>query len=132
MLLKCYMGKNIFTKTIILTVVLYGCEAGSLTLREECRLGVFENRILRRIFGLKMDENGEWRRFHNEELHSLYCSPNIVRVIKSSTLRWADHVARVEQGRSSFKIITGTHTGKRLSGRSRRRFEDNIRMYGDY
>ena len=69
-------------KTIILSVVLYGCETSSLTLREECRLRVFENRILRRMFGPKRGENGEWRRLHNEELHSLYRSPNIVRVIK--------------------------------------------------
>ena len=62
-------------------VVLYGWETWSLTLREECRLRVFENRILRRIFGPKRDENGEWRRLHNEELHSLYRSPNIVKVI---------------------------------------------------
>jgi hypothetical protein len=70
-------------KTTILSVVLYGCKTWSLTLREECRLRVFENRILRRIFGPKRNENGEWRRLHNEELHSLYRSPNIVRVIKS-------------------------------------------------
>ena len=68
-------------KTIILPVVLYGCEAWSLTLREESRLRVFENRILRRIFGSKKDVNGEWRRLHNEELHNLYRSLNIVRVI---------------------------------------------------
>ena len=86
-------------KTITLPVVLYGCETRSLTLREESRLRVFENRILRRIFGPKMDENGEWRRFHNEELHNLYRSPNIVRVIKSRRLRWAGHVARMEKGR---------------------------------
>ena len=70
-------------KTIILPVVLYDCETWSLRLREERRLRVFENKILRRIFGPKRDENGEWRRLHNEELHSLYRSPNIVRVIKS-------------------------------------------------
>ena len=71
------------------------CETWSLTLREESRLRVFGNRILRRIFGPKRDENGEWRRLHNEELHSLYRSPNIVRVIKSRRLRWAGHVARM-------------------------------------
>ena len=82
-------------KTIILPVVLYGCETRSLTLREERRLRVFENRILRRIFGPKRDENGEWRRLHNEELHRLYRSPNIERVIKSKRLRWADHVVKM-------------------------------------
>ena len=74
-------------KTIILQVVLYGCEAWSLTLREESRLRVFENRILKRIFGPKRDENGKWRRLHNEELHILSRSPNIVKVIKSRRLR---------------------------------------------
>ena len=83
------------------------CETWSLTLREESRLRVFENRILRRIFRPKRDENGEWRRLHNEELHSLYRSPNIVRVIKSRRLRWAGHVARMEEGRSAFNILTG-------------------------
>ena len=76
----------------ILPVVLYGCETWSLTLREESRLKVFENMILMRIFGPKRDENGDWRRLHNEELNSLYLSPNIVRVIKSRRLRWAGHV----------------------------------------
>ena len=71
------------------------------------RLRVFETRILRPIFGPKRDEKGEWRRLHNEELHSLYRSPNIVRVIKSRRLRWAGHVARMEESRSAFKILTG-------------------------
>ena len=87
-------------KTIILPVMLYVCEAWSLTLREKRRLRVFENRIPRRIFGPKRDENGEWRRLHNEEFHSLYRLPNIVRVIKSKRLRWAVHIARMEEGRS--------------------------------
>ena len=94
-------------KTIILPVVLYGCEA----LREECRLRVFENRIMRLISRAKRDENEEWRRLHNEELHSLYRSPDIVTVIKTRRLRWAGHVARMEEGRSSFTILTGKPTG---------------------
>ena len=65
-------------------------------------LRVFENRILRHIYGFKRDENGEWRRLYNEKLHSLYCSPNIVSVIKSRRLRWAGHIARVEESRSAF------------------------------
>ena len=103
-------------------VVLYGCEAWSLTLRKECRPRSFENIILRRIFEPKRDENGEWRRLHNEELHSLFRSPNIVRVIKSRRLRWAGHVARMEEVRSALKIFTGTPTGKRPSGRPRHRW----------
>jgi hypothetical protein len=81
-------------KTIILLAVLYGCETWSLTLREEPRLRVFENRVLRRIFGPKRDEvTGEWRKLHNEELHNLYSSPDIIRQIKSRQMRWAGHVA---------------------------------------
>ena len=91
-------------------IVLYGCEALYLTLREERRLRVIENKILRRIFGPKSDENGEWGRLQNEELHGLYRSPNIVRVIKSRRLRWAGHVARMEESRSAFKIVTGRPT----------------------
>ena len=91
--------------------MLYGCKPWSLTLTEECRLRVFEDKILRRIFGPKRNVNGEWRRLHNEEFHSLVRSPNIVKVIRSTGLRWAGHVARMEEGRSAFKILTGT--GKR-------------------
>jgi hypothetical protein len=81
-------------KTIILPVVLYGCEILSLTLREEHRPRVLENRVLRRIFGPKRDEvTGEWWKLHNEELHILYSSPNIIRQIKLRRLRWAGHVA---------------------------------------
>jgi hypothetical protein len=82
--------------TIILPDVSYGCETLSLTLREERRLKVFENCVLRRIFGLKRDKiTGKSRKLHTEELHDLYCSPTIVRVIKSRRIRWAGHVARM-------------------------------------
>ena len=81
-------------KTIILPFVLYGCETWSLTLREEHRLMMFENKVLRKIFGAKRDEiTGEWRKLHNAELHALYSSPNITRSLKSRRLRWAGHVA---------------------------------------
>jgi hypothetical protein len=83
-------------KTIILPLVLYGCETWSLTLRKEHRLRVFENRVLRRIFGPRKDEvTGEWRKLHNEELHDLYSSPSIIRIIKSRRMGWAGHVARM-------------------------------------
>jgi len=85
---------------MILPVVLYGCETWSLTLREERRLRVFENRVLRKIFGPRKDEiTGEWRKLHNEELKNLYSSPNIVRVTKSRRIRWAGHVALMGERR---------------------------------
>jgi len=87
-------------RTIILPVVLYGCEAWSLTLREERKLRVFENIVLMRIFGRRRDEvTGEWRRLHKEELSDLYSSPNIVRVIKSGRMRWTGHVTRMGEER---------------------------------
>ena len=81
-----------------------------------------------RIFGPKRDANGEWRMLQNEKLHNLYRLPNIVRMIKFRRLRWAGHVVRIEEGRSSFKIVTNTPTGNTSLGRPRRRWEDNIRM----
>ena len=89
-------------------VVLYGCETWSLTLREEHRLRLFENGMLRRIFGPRMDGvTEEWRKLHNEGLNDLYSSPNIVRVIKSRRMRWAGHVARMEEGRGMHEVFGG-------------------------
>ena len=88
---------------MILPVVLYGCDTWSLTLREERRLRVFENRVLRRIFGLKRDEvTGEWRKLHNEEINDLYTSPNVVRMIKQKRMRRAGHVARMGERREAY------------------------------
>ena len=93
---------------IIWPVFLYGCETWSLTLREERWLRVFENRVLRRIFGPKRDEvTGEWRKLHNEELNDLYCSHNIVRMIKSRRMRWARHVARMGERKSIYRVLVG-------------------------
>jgi hypothetical protein len=114
-------------RTIILPVVLYGCETWSLTLREEQRLRVFENRVLR-IFGPKRDEvTGEWRRLHNEELNNLYSSPHIIRVIKPRRMRWAGPVARMREKRGAYRILVGRPEGRRPLGRPRRRWEDNIK-----
>jgi len=115
-------------RTIILPAVLYGCETWSLTLREERKLRVFENMVLRRIFGPRRDEvTWEWGRLHNEELNDLY-SPNIVRVIKSRRMRWAVHVARMGEERGAYRILVGKPEGKRPLGRPRHRWADNIRM----
>jgi hypothetical protein len=99
--------------------VLYGCETWSLTLREECRLRVFENKVLRRIFGPKRDEvTGEWRRLHNKELYALYSSPStIIRVIKSRRLRWAGHVTRMGERRGAYRALVGKPEGRRPLGR---------------
>jgi len=109
-------------RTITLPVVLYGCETWSLTLREERRLRVFENRVLRRVFGPKRDKvTGEWRRLHNKELSDLYSLPNIVWVVKSRRMRWAGHVARMRQGRGMHRVLVVRPEGKRPLGRPRRR-----------
>jgi hypothetical protein len=116
-------------RTIILPVVLYGCETWSLTLTEEQRLKVFENRVLSRIFGPKRnEETRDWRRLYNEELNDLYSTPNIIRVIKSRRIRWAGHVARMGEKRGAYRILVGRPEGRRPLGRPRRRWEDNIKM----
>jgi hypothetical protein len=104
-------------------VVLYGCETWSLTLREEHRLRVFENRKLRRIFGPnRVEVIGGWRKLHNEELHKLYCSPSIIRITKSRRMRWAGHVARMGQKRNAYRILVGKQKEKRPIGKPRCRW----------
>jgi hypothetical protein len=96
---------------------------------KEHRLRVFENRVLRRIFGPKRDEvTGEWRKLHNEELHDLYSSPTIVRVIKSIRMRWAGNLARMGERRGVYRVLVWKPEGKRPLGRPRHRWEDNIKM----
>jgi hypothetical protein len=113
----------------MLLVVLYGCETWSLTLREGRRLRVFENRVLRRKFGLKRHEvTGEWRKLHNGELHDLYSSHTIVWVIKSRRMRRAGYVDRMEEGRGVYRFLEGKSEGKRPVGRPRHRWEDNINL----
>jgi len=97
-------------------------------LREERKLRVFENMVLRRIVGPRSDEvTGKWRRLHNEELNDLYSSPNIVRMIKSRRMRWAGHVSRMGEERGVYRVLVGKPEGKRPLGRPRRRCVDNIR-----
>jgi hypothetical protein len=102
----------------------------SLTLREEHRLRVFENRVLLRIFGPKRDEvTGGWRKLHNEELLNLHSSPNTIRMINSRRMRWAGHVARMGEKRNAYRILMGKPEGRRQFGRRRRRWVDNIKMH---
>ena len=126
------LSKNVkikINRTISFPVVLYGYETWSLTLRKERRLRTYENRVLRRIFGPKRDEvTGKRRKLHNEELNDLYCSTNIVRVIKLRIMRWAGHVASMGDRRGVYRGLVGKHEGKRTLGRPRCRWVNNIKM----
>jgi hypothetical protein len=116
-------------KTIILPVILYECETWPLTLREEHRLRVFDNKVLRRIFGPKKDEViGGWRKLHNKELRDLCFLPSIIRIIKSRRMRWAGHVAPMGEKRNVYKLLVGKPEGKRPLGRPSSRWVDNIKM----
>jgi hypothetical protein len=114
------LSKNLQIKiyrNIILPVVLYRCETWLLTLREKRRPRVFENRVLRRVFGPKRDEvTGAWRKLHNEELNDLYSLSNIVRVVKSRRMRWAGHVARIGEDSGVHRVLVGKPEGKRPLG----------------
>jgi hypothetical protein len=100
-----------------------------LTLSEEDRLRVFENSVLRKIFGPKRDQvTGEWRKLQNEELRYLYSSLSIIKIMKSRRMRWAGHVARMGEMRNAYRLLVGKPEGKRPLGRPRRRWMDNIRM----
>jgi hypothetical protein len=107
---------------------LYQYETWSLTLREEHRLKVFENRVLKRIFGPKRDEvMGDRRKLHNGELHNLYSSPDIIRQIKSRRMRWAGHVAQMGEGRNMYRFLVRNSKAKRPLERPRHRWEDGIK-----
>ena len=114
--MKKILFKFVFIKLVLKrgnshkTSVVGTYETWSVTLREECKLRIFENRILRGIFGSKRDENVEWKKLHSEERHSFYRSQYIVRVNKTGRLRWAGNVARIEEGRRTYKILTGKPT----------------------
>jgi hypothetical protein len=110
---------------IKLVILQYECETWSLTLREEHRLRVSENRVLRKIFGPKKEVDGSWRKLHNDELHSLYSSPNIIRVIKSRRMRLAGHASRMGKGRGVYRVLVRRPEGKKPLGRPRRRWEYN-------
>jgi len=102
---------------------MYGCETWSLTLREERRQRVFENRVLRRIFEPKRNElTGEWRKLHNEELNDLYCSLKIDQMMKSRRMRWVGHVARMCEKRGVYSVLEGTREGKIPLGRHKTRW----------
>jgi hypothetical protein len=105
------------------------CETWSLTLREERRLRVFENKVLRRIFRYKTDElTGEWVKLHNEELNDLYSSPNNIWVIKPRRMKWTGHVARVGEMSGLYRVLVGKTEGKRPLGRTKLSWDHNINI----
>ena len=126
------LSKNLKIKIYritVLSLVLYGCETWLLTLTEERRMRLSENRVLKNIFWPKRDKvTGQWRKLHNEELNLLYCSPSIFRVIKSRGMRWAGHVAGMGEGRRVYRTYVWKPERKIPLGRSRCRWEDNIKM----
>jgi hypothetical protein len=117
------LSKNVKVRiynTIILPVVLYGCETWSLTLREEHKLRVFQSKVLRRIFGLKRDGVTEGRRkLHKEELHNFYSWPSVIRIIKLRRIRWTGHTVRMGEKRTMYRLLVGKPEGMRRLGRSR-------------
>jgi hypothetical protein len=131
--LLCTKRINLFeflNKIITLPVVLYWCETWSLTLREEHRLRVVKEMVLRRTFEPKRDEvTGGWRKLRNEELHNFFSSPNIIRMIKSRRMRWAGHVARMGETRNTYRILVEKPEWKTPLRRPRRRWADNIKIY---
>ena len=132
LLSSSFLTKNIKIKiyrTIILLVVLCGCETWSVTVREERRLRVFENWVLRKTFGPNRDEvTGEWRKLHNEELNDPYSSPNIIWVVKSKRMRWAEHVAHMKKRAEVYRSFVEKPEIKRPRGRPSHRWEDDIKM----
>jgi len=126
------LSKNIWNKihrTIILLVIIYGCESWSRTLRDEHYLRLFKNRVLRRVFGPGRDKvTGILRKLHNERLNDLHSSPNIIQVITSRRMRWAEHVTCMGERRGACRVLVGKPGGKRPLGRPRHRWEDNTKM----
>jgi hypothetical protein len=126
------LSKNIKIKvyrTLVLPLVLYGCETWPFTLTEGHRLRVFENRVLRRIFGSRKDKaTGEWRGLHNEELCDAYSSRNTIWVIKSRRMRWEGHVVRMGERRGAYKVLMVKRERKKPLGRPRRRWKEAIKM----
>ena len=115
--------------TIILPIILYGCEIWCLILWEEHKLGVFENRVLKKIFGPKKEESaGQWRKLHNEQLYGLYFSPNVIRVIKSKRMWWVGHVARIGDRRGAYRVLADAPGAKRPFCKPMHREDDNIKM----